>query len=164
MTLKLSLRMQSSSGSLHHNCTRPMKAGWSLFGKMKGIIRRDRKIRESDREWAWLYCIVYVSHKTMMFKYLSGSYNNYDIHEMKLKVDELRNYRKCLKEECVCVLASEPTDCTIPKLVILVSILFCNFTVACGTIYCPLYLQRLLKRYDLWMYKLKSHSLSITLI
>lgn len=38
-----------------------------------------------------------------------------------------------LNEECACVLASEPTDSMVPKLVILVSILFYSFTAACGT-------------------------------
>lgn len=55
-----------------------------------------------------------------------------------------------LKEECACVLAPEPTDSMIPKLVILVRILFYSFTAACGTaIYRLLYLQRALERDDL---------------
>lgn len=55
-----------------------------------------------------------------------------------------------LNEEYACELASEPTDSMIPKLVILVSILFYSFTAACGTtIYRPLYLQRASKRDDL---------------
>lgn len=149
-------------------CTRtahtPMKAGWSLFGKMKGIIRRDRKIRESDREWAWLYCIVYVSHETMMFKYLSGSCNSYYTWN-ETEGWWTEELQKMLNEECACELASEPTDSMIPKLVILVSILFYSFTAAWGTtIYRPLYLQRASKRDDLWTYKLRSHPLSVTSI